>query len=107
MVVFSGVWCCVELHDSFSETQADDFCAKLEPSVQYPPQYQWTGTERQPPPWTDELAEMSRHIYTRHGIGDGAQKPVFQVKADEVGSVCWAVQLLCVLEVLHTHISDF
>ncbi|XP_068184947.1 voltage-dependent L-type calcium channel subunit beta-4a isoform X2 [Antennarius striatus] len=34
--------------------------------------------ERQPPPWTDELAEMSRHIYTRHGIGDGLQKPVFQ-----------------------------
>lgn len=39
---------------------------------------QWSGVERQPPPWTDELAEMSRHIYTRHGI-DGLQKPVFQV----------------------------
>ncbi|KAI4902578.1 hypothetical protein NFI96_033936 [Prochilodus magdalenae] len=52
--------------------------AKLEQTVHYPPQCQWTGTERQPPPWTDELAEMSRHIYTRHGIGDGAQKPVFQ-----------------------------
>ena len=56
--------------------------AKLEPAVHCPPpeqQFQWSGTERQPPPWTDELAEMSRHIYTRHGIGDGLQKPVFQV----------------------------
>ncbi|KAG7276431.1 hypothetical protein CRUP_007491 [Coryphaenoides rupestris] len=46
-------------------------------------QFQWSGTERQPPPWTDELAEMSRHIYTRPGMmitGDqGPQKPVFQV----------------------------
>lgn len=61
--------------------------AKLEPAVPCPPpeqqqqqqQFQWSGTERQPPPWTDELAEMSRHIYTRHGIGEGLQKPVFQV----------------------------
>ncbi|TKS67789.1 Voltage-dependent L-type calcium channel subunit beta-4 [Collichthys lucidus] len=55
----------------------------LEPAVHCPPpeqqQFQWSGAERQPPPWTDELAEMSRHIYTRHGIGgDGLQKPVFQ-----------------------------
>ncbi|XP_035459493.2 voltage-dependent L-type calcium channel subunit beta-4a isoform X3 [Scophthalmus maximus] len=41
-------------------------------------QFQWSGAERQPPPWTDELADMSRHIYTRHGVGDGLQKPVFQ-----------------------------
>lgn len=60
-------------------TQASDNTAKLEQTVQYPPPTQWTGTERQPPPWTDELAEMSRHIYTRHGIGDGVQKPIFQV----------------------------
>ncbi|XP_035995638.1 voltage-dependent L-type calcium channel subunit beta-4a [Fundulus heteroclitus] len=66
---------------------------KLEPAVHRPPsppppppppeqpqpqQFQWSGAERQPPPWTDELAEMSRHIYTRHGIGEGLQKPVFQ-----------------------------
>lgn len=61
--------------------------AKLESAVHCPPaeqqqqqQSQWSGAERQPPPWTDELAEMSRHIYTRHGIGDGLQKPVFQVR---------------------------
>ncbi|KAI4798465.1 hypothetical protein KUCAC02_022034, partial [Chaenocephalus aceratus] len=58
--------------------------AKLEAAVHRPPpppeqqHFQWGGTERQPPPWTDELAEMSRHIYTRHGIGEGMQKPVFQ-----------------------------
>lgn len=49
---------------------------KLEPAEHCP---QWSGTERQPPPWTDELAEMSRHIYTRHGIGEALQKPVCQV----------------------------
>ena len=56
---------------------------KLESAVHCPTaepqQFQWSGAERHPPPWTDELAEMSRHIYTRHGIGDGLQKPVFQV----------------------------
>lgn len=70
--------------------------AKLEPAVhrsllqekqqhqQFPHhlEQQWSGgNERQPPPWTDELAEMSRHIYTRHGIGEGLQKTaVFQVE---------------------------
>ncbi|KAM8854861.1 voltage-dependent L-type calcium channel subunit beta-4a isoform 2-T2 [Spinachia spinachia] len=56
---------------------------KLEPAVHRPPPGQhpvpWSGgTERQPPAWSDELAEMSRHIYSRHGAGDGTQKPVFQ-----------------------------
>ena len=64
--------------------------AKLEQTVHCPPQgqqqqFQWTGTERQPPPWTDELAEMSRHIYTRQGIAEGPQKPVFQVR----NAVCY------------------
>ncbi|XP_036428698.1 voltage-dependent L-type calcium channel subunit beta-4a [Colossoma macropomum] len=65
--------------DLLSVTQAHRVKAKLEQTVHYPPQCQWAGTERQPPPWTDELAEMSRHIYTRHGIGEGVQKPIFQV----------------------------
>ncbi|MED6257159.1 hypothetical protein ATANTOWER_013035 [Ataeniobius toweri] len=75
------------LFSSFLLARSD---VKLEPAAHCPPppppppeeqpqrQFQWSGAERQPPPWTDELAEMSRHIYTRHGIGDGLQKPVFQ-----------------------------
>lgn len=54
---------------------------KLEPAENCP---QWSGTERPPPPWTDELAEMSRHIYTRHGIGEALQKPVCQVGEESV-----------------------
>lgn len=54
---------------------------ELEPAERCP---QWSGTERQPPPWTDELAEMSRHIYTRHGIGEALQKPVCQVGGKKV-----------------------
>lgn len=48
------------------------------------PQYECSGRERQPPPWSDELAQMSRHIYTRHGTNDGAAKAVFQVKEDRL-----------------------
>lgn len=67
-----------------------DTAAKLEQTVHYPPpSSQWTGTERQPPPWTDELAEMSRHIYTRHGISDGVQKPIFQVRTREKVITRW------------------
>ncbi|KAF4086789.1 hypothetical protein AMELA_G00088390 [Ameiurus melas] len=52
---------------------------KLEASVHLSPQYECSGRERQPPPWSDELAQMSRHIYTRHGTNDGASKAVFQI----------------------------
>ncbi|XP_041120083.1 voltage-dependent L-type calcium channel subunit beta-4-like isoform X2 [Polyodon spathula] len=31
------------------------------------------------PTWTNDLSEMSRQLYTRHKIGDGLQKPIFQV----------------------------
>lgn len=77
-----------------------DTAAKLEQTLQYPPPpSQWTGTERQPPPWTDELAEMSRHIYTRHGIGDGVQKPIFQVRTRE--------KVICDGNLHQTHIVLF
>ncbi|KAK3569318.1 hypothetical protein QTP86_026829, partial [Hemibagrus guttatus] len=52
---------------------------KLEASVHLSPQYERSGIERQPPPWSDELAQMSRHIYTRHGTNDGASKAAFQI----------------------------
>ncbi|KAG7331230.1 hypothetical protein KOW79_005199 [Hemibagrus wyckioides] len=52
---------------------------KLEASVHLSPQYERSGRERQPPPWSDELAQMSRHIYTRHRTNDGASKAVFQI----------------------------
>lgn len=62
--------------------------AELEEPTQQPQQQlPWTGTERQPPPWTDELAEMSRHIYTRHGASDGLQKVKYRVIGDTLYAV--------------------
>lgn len=83
--------------------------AKLEPAERCP---QWSGTERQPPPWTDELAEMSRHIYTRHGIGEALQKPVCQVGGGEksiltVSSCRIKVVYSTVMSAPCQHIFDF
>ncbi|XP_061648664.1 voltage-dependent L-type calcium channel subunit beta-4a isoform X2 [Phyllopteryx taeniolatus] len=69
---------------SFVRAEPTPRGAKLEPAVASgslagQPAPEWGGAERQPPPWTDELAGMSRHIYGRHGPADGAQKSAFQV----------------------------
>ncbi|XP_061548941.1 voltage-dependent L-type calcium channel subunit beta-4a isoform X3 [Phycodurus eques] len=68
---------------SFVRAEPTPRGAKLEPAVASgslagQPAPEWGGAERQPPPWTDELAGMSRHIYGRHGPADGAQKSAFQ-----------------------------
>lgn len=76
------------LYRSSSLWQFVSNSAKLEEPTQQPQQQlPWTGTERQPPPWTDELAEMSRHIYTRHGASDGLQKVKCRVIGDTVHAV--------------------
>ncbi|XP_061698146.1 voltage-dependent L-type calcium channel subunit beta-4a isoform X2 [Syngnathoides biaculeatus] len=57
--------------------------AKLEPGVASSSAAEW-----QPPPWTDELAGMSQHIYGRHGPADSAHKSAFQVNGGTYSRRC-------------------